>query len=99
MDRKEFLPELGIRESRGVFVVPRRVILEPESELRRLNFFFLQCSWFWRELNGRILGCEIIGSGSTIERLSWLDMHSLWRASNSAMKEVFSEIRSKIPIA
>jgi hypothetical protein len=42
---------------------------------------------------------EIIGSGSAVERISWLDIHSLWRGSDSAMKEVFSGIRSKIPIA
>jgi hypothetical protein len=57
MDRKDFLPEMGIRDIRGVFVVPRRVILESKSELRRLNFFFLQCSWFRRELHKQILGC------------------------------------------
>jgi hypothetical protein len=42
---------------------------------------------------------EIIGSGLVVERLSWLDIHSLCRGSDSAMKEVFSEIRSKNHIA
>jgi hypothetical protein len=32
MDKKDFLPK-GIKDIRGVFVVPRRVILESESEL------------------------------------------------------------------
>ena len=51
------------KEIWGVSKVFTRIILELERELRRLNFFFLRCSWFGRELNRQILGCARVEFG------------------------------------
>ena len=81
---------------RGVSKVFIRIILELERELRRLNFFFLRCSWFGRELNIRILGCarvEFGWWGALKVRLGLL--LGLTRIST---KEEFSKMWSRISL-
>ena len=92
MDRRKFLPNLGIYEIRGVFMGSRRIILESGMELRGSNFFLLRCSWFGE---GSIAKSEDMGNqglGSAARKSSWINSHSSRRGLDSADKEVYSVI-------